>query len=211
MLSPCSNLILFLLDPSLVMKPKTQSLPFSSHLGSYSLPSTFVTLLVAAVLLLLPICVTVTLIAKMQPNNLRNQDAGGQPQNVEVELGDDSKQAQLRGQKGNAVNGKRKTGKKRSKAWDHFTEIVDKDGKDKAKFSMQGLKRIKQCLVIVVVTLRMGEELVDLLERCLKDWGIEEVYSLIVDNASSNGGIVRVLKNALTKWGIAVLGAQICI
>ncbi|GKV49579.1 hypothetical protein SLEP1_g56319 [Rubroshorea leprosula] len=242
--------------------------------------------------------------AEIQPDNLRNQVADEHPEIVEVESVVDSRQVE----KGGAVKGKRKKVNKRSEVWNHFTEIVDKDGKDKAKctwkFSHESVRRSLAEMIIVdeipfsfvekqgfrkfcqlalppnfnalsrrtitrdcysiymderlklksffkgyrqrvslttdtwtssqrisymcptthyidenwklhkkilnfcPVESHKREELGDLLERCLKDWGIEEVYALTVDNASSNGGVVRVLRNALTKWGTAVLGAQ---
>ncbi|GKV13504.1 hypothetical protein SLEP1_g24504 [Rubroshorea leprosula] len=62
-------------------------------------------LLVAAVFL--PDCLTITLMAEIQFDNLRNQGADEHPQIVEVELVTDSRQVE----KGNIVNGKRKKGK----------------------------------------------------------------------------------------------------
>ncbi|GKV28863.1 hypothetical protein SLEP1_g37853 [Rubroshorea leprosula] len=55
---------------------------------------------------------------------------------------------------------------------------------------------------------KKGEELGDLVETCLKDWGVEKVYTITVDSASSNDRVVRVLKNALNKWSTSVLGGD---
>lgn len=66
----------------------------------------------------------------------------------------------------------------------------------------------KKILCFCPVESHKGQELGELLVACLKDWGIEKVYALTVDNASANDGVVRVLKEALNKWGTAVLGGQ---
>ncbi|GKU93127.1 hypothetical protein SLEP1_g6753 [Rubroshorea leprosula] len=53
---------------------------------------------------------------------------------------------------------------------------------------------------------KLGEELGDLLESCLRDWGIENVFALTIDNAFVNHGAMKVVKDALNKWGSSVLG-----
>ncbi|GKV17649.1 hypothetical protein SLEP1_g28123 [Rubroshorea leprosula] len=49
-------------------------------------------------------------------------------------------------------------------------------------------------------------EIGELLERCLKDWGIKKAFALTVDNASVNDGLVKCLKDCLNKWGTIILG-----
>lgn len=77
-----------------------------------------------------------------------------------------------------------------------------------AHFIDDSWKLNKKILNLVPVESHKGEDLGDAVERCLKDWGIERVYALTVDNASSNDGVVRVLRNALNRWGTAVRGGQ---
>ncbi|GKV39934.1 hypothetical protein SLEP1_g47628 [Rubroshorea leprosula] len=66
----------------------------------------------------------------------------------------------------------------------------------------------KKILCFYPVDSHKGDELRDLLVRCLKDWGLEKIYALTADNASTNDGLVRVLKDAVNKWGTAILGGK---
>ncbi|GKV30058.1 hypothetical protein SLEP1_g38922 [Rubroshorea leprosula] len=51
----------------------------------------------------------------------------------------------------------------------------------------------------------LGKDLGDMLERCLRKWGIDRVYCITVDNANANDLLVRSLKECLNKWGTSVL------
>lgn len=77
-----------------------------------------------------------------------------------------------------------------------------------AHFVDDSWKLQKKIICFCPVDSHKGEDLGELLVNCLEDWGIEKVYALTVDNASSNDGVVRVLKETLVKWGTAVLGGQ---
>ncbi|GKV51971.1 hypothetical protein SLEP1_g58582 [Rubroshorea leprosula] len=66
----------------------------------------------------------------------------------------------------------------------------------------------KKILCFYPVDSHKGDELGDLLVRCLKDWGLEKIDALTADNASANDGLVRVLKDAVNKWGTAILGGK---
>ncbi|GKV16043.1 hypothetical protein SLEP1_g26753 [Rubroshorea leprosula] len=57
----------------------------------------------------------------------------------------------------------------------------------------------KKILCFCPVDSHKGDELGDLLVRCLKDWGLKKIYALTADNASANDGLVRVLKDAVNK------------
>ncbi|GKV24678.1 hypothetical protein SLEP1_g34262 [Rubroshorea leprosula] len=70
------------------------------------------------------------------------------------------------------------------------------------------MKLHKKILCFCPVDSHKGDELGDLLVRCLKDWGLEKIYALTADNASANDGLVRVLKDAVNKWGTAILGGK---
>ncbi|GKV46916.1 hypothetical protein SLEP1_g53875 [Rubroshorea leprosula] len=51
-----------------------------------------------------------------------------------------------------------------------------------------------------------GKDLGDLIKLCLMDWGIDLVYAMTIDNASANDGVVRVVRDAINKWGTSILG-----
>lgn len=40
---------------------------------------------------------------------------------------------------------------------------------------------------IFSISAHRGESIVEALEKCLQDWGVERVFTVIVDNASPNG------------------------
>ncbi|KAK9221778.1 hypothetical protein WN944_010207 [Citrus x changshan-huyou] len=46
------------------------------------------------------------------------------------------------------------------------------------------------------------------IETCLLDWGIERVFTITVDNASSNDGTVFYLSKVVNNWNGAILGGQ---
>ncbi|GKV24314.1 hypothetical protein SLEP1_g33941 [Rubroshorea leprosula] len=41
-----------------------------------------------------------------------------------------------------------------------------------------------------------------------KDWELEKIYTITVDSASANDGLVRVLKDAMNKWGTTIFGGK---
>lgn len=47
-----------------------------------------------------------------------------------------------------------------------------------------------------------------MVETCLREWGLESVYCLTLDNASTNDVLVRCLGNTLNNWETSVLGAE---
>ncbi|KAL9674741.1 hypothetical protein QQ045_002940 [Rhodiola kirilowii] len=51
-----------------------------------------------------------------------------------------------------------------------------------------------------------GKILGTLVERCLYDWGIERVYTVVVDNASSNQVALENIMERIGSWGSLVLG-----
>ncbi|XVF46975.1 hypothetical protein PTKIN_Ptkin03bG0071800 [Pterospermum kingtungense] len=51
-----------------------------------------------------------------------------------------------------------------------------------------------------------GEEIGKLVEKCIRDWGIEKVFTITVDNASSNDVAIGYLKRKWSNLGICMLG-----
>ncbi|KAL0288675.1 UNVERIFIED_CONTAM: putative AC transposase [Sesamum angustifolium] len=45
-------------------------------------------------------------------------------------------------------------------------------------------------------------------EKCLLDWGIDKVFTVTVDNASSNDGAILYLQKKFDNWGTNILGGK---
>ncbi|XP_019200246.1 PREDICTED: zinc finger BED domain-containing protein RICESLEEPER 2-like [Ipomoea nil] len=59
----------------------------------------------------------------------------------------------------------------------------------------------KKILAFVPVTSHKGEYLAKALENCLLEWGLRDVFSVTVDNASSNDTAMVFLKKKMLSWG----------
>ncbi|XP_019161398.1 PREDICTED: zinc finger BED domain-containing protein RICESLEEPER 2-like [Ipomoea nil] len=59
----------------------------------------------------------------------------------------------------------------------------------------------KKILAFVPVTSHKGEYLAKTLENCLLEWGLRDVFSVTVDNASSNDTAMVFLKKKMLSWG----------
>ncbi|XP_027171508.1 zinc finger BED domain-containing protein RICESLEEPER 4-like [Coffea eugenioides] len=77
--------------------------------------------------------------------------------------------------------------KKRSKAWDHFHA------------------RSSSCNLQI---LHKGNEIGKAIEKCLLEWGVDDILTVTVDNASSNDLAIQYLRGKLQNWGKAVLGGK---
>ncbi|KAL0408170.1 UNVERIFIED_CONTAM: Zinc finger BED domain-containing protein RICESLEEPER 2 [Sesamum radiatum] len=53
-----------------------------------------------------------------------------------------------------------------------------------------------------------SEEIGKGVEKCLLDWGIDRVFSITVDNASSNDGAIAYLEKKFDNWGQNILGGR---
>lgn len=63
----------------------------------------------------------------------------------------------------------------------------------------------KKIISFIPITSHGGHDLADYVEGCLREWGIDMVYSITLDNASSNDVMVRELKGTFNRWGTSVL------
>lgn len=66
----------------------------------------------------------------------------------------------------------------------------------------------KKILNYCVIPDSKGETLGKAIEQCLLEWGIERVFTITVDNASSNNVSVQYVMNTVNEWGGAILGGQ---
>ncbi|KAL9688096.1 hypothetical protein QQ045_032509 [Rhodiola kirilowii] len=66
----------------------------------------------------------------------------------------------------------------------------------------------KRIINFTKITSRKGEDICMCLERCLRDWGVEKVFSITVDNSSANEGAVAHMKKKLERQGNLVLSGE---
>ncbi|XP_019160034.1 PREDICTED: zinc finger BED domain-containing protein RICESLEEPER 2-like [Ipomoea nil] len=66
----------------------------------------------------------------------------------------------------------------------------------------------KKILAFFPVTSHKGEYLAKALENCLLEWGLRDVFSVTVDNASSNDTAMGFLKKKLVSWGSSIVRAN---
>ncbi|KAJ9542181.1 hypothetical protein OSB04_028687 [Centaurea solstitialis] len=59
----------------------------------------------------------------------------------------------------------------------------------------------KKIVSFVPVVSHNGESIAKALESCLLEWGVKNIFTIIVDNASSNDVAIGFMKNKLVSWG----------
>ncbi|XP_019158337.1 PREDICTED: zinc finger BED domain-containing protein RICESLEEPER 2-like [Ipomoea nil] len=74
-----------------------------------------------------------------------------------------------------------------------------------AHFIDEEWKLNKKIISFVPIISHKGEAVAKVLETCLLDWGIRNVYSITVDNASSNDTAIGFLKKKLMSWGTSIV------
>ncbi|KAK4390389.1 hypothetical protein Sango_2102200 [Sesamum angolense] len=74
----------------------------------------------------------------------------------------------------------------RSVYWDHFDKILN----------------------FCPISGHKSEEVGLGVEKCLLDWGIDKVFTVTVDNASSNDGAILYLPKKFDNWGTNILGGK---
>ena len=66
----------------------------------------------------------------------------------------------------------------------------------------------KRILNFCIVDNHKGKTIGKMVESCLEEWNIEGVFTLTVDNASSNDIAISYLKEAINMWKGVVLGNE---
>lgn len=64
---------------------------------------------------------------------------------------------------------------------------------------------IKKILNFYPITSHKGDDIGKTVETYLISWGIKKVFTVTVDNASSNDIVVAYLKRKLNAWGFSIL------
>ncbi|XP_075507578.1 zinc finger BED domain-containing protein RICESLEEPER 2-like [Primulina tabacum] len=66
----------------------------------------------------------------------------------------------------------------------------------------------KRILNFCPISGHKGEEIGKCIDRCLLDWNIGTIFSITVDNASSNDGAIVYLQKKFDNWGNNILGGK---
>lgn len=66
----------------------------------------------------------------------------------------------------------------------------------------------KRIINFCIVENHAGETIGKMVEKCLVFWGITKVFTITVDNASSNDLALKYLKRKLTSWGTTILNGE---
>ncbi|XP_031095079.1 zinc finger BED domain-containing protein RICESLEEPER 2-like [Ipomoea triloba] len=66
----------------------------------------------------------------------------------------------------------------------------------------------KKIIAFIPVTSHKGEYLAKALETCLLEWGLRNVFTVTVDNASSNDTTMGFLKKKIVSWGTSTMNAK---
>ncbi|KAL0423200.1 UNVERIFIED_CONTAM: Zinc finger BED domain-containing protein RICESLEEPER 2, partial [Sesamum radiatum] len=120
---------------------------------------------------------------------------------------------------------KRKDTCKRSKVWDHFIAYTDGEGKPRARYTWTSNQRLTYiCLTVhyidsdwkmhkvilnfIPCPTHRGDDVGLLIETCLLDWGVDKVFAITMDNASSNDTIIAYLRRRFINWGTAILDGK---
>ncbi|XP_075503957.1 zinc finger BED domain-containing protein RICESLEEPER 2-like [Primulina tabacum] len=59
----------------------------------------------------------------------------------------------------------------------------------------------KRILNFSPISSHKGDDMAIVITKCLLDWGLDKVFTITVDNASSNDTTVKEMSNQLSKWG----------
>ncbi|KAJ9544820.1 hypothetical protein OSB04_024527 [Centaurea solstitialis] len=66
----------------------------------------------------------------------------------------------------------------------------------------------KKIISFVPIQSHKGESITKALEICLLDWGVKNIVTITVDNASSNDVVVGLMKSKLMSWGCSAIRAS---
>ncbi|XP_071914073.1 zinc finger BED domain-containing protein RICESLEEPER 2-like [Coffea arabica] len=77
-----------------------------------------------------------------------------------------------------------------------------------AHFIDNDWKLNKKILNFCPIASHKGTEVGKAIEKCLLEWGVDDILTVTVDNASSNDVAVHYLRGKLQNWGKAVLGGK---
>lgn len=77
-----------------------------------------------------------------------------------------------------------------------------------AHFIDNDWKLNKKILSFCPISSHKGTEIGKCIEKCLLEWGIDDVFTVTVDNASSNDTAIQYLRGKLQNWRKTVLGGK---
>jgi hAT family C-terminal dimerisation region/Domain of unknown function (DUF4413) len=66
----------------------------------------------------------------------------------------------------------------------------------------------KRIINFCLIPNHKGETIGETIEWCLRDWGIDGIFTITLDNASSNNGVIKYLKRRSKDWKGTILGHE---
>ncbi|KAH0652250.1 hypothetical protein KY289_029928 [Solanum tuberosum] len=66
----------------------------------------------------------------------------------------------------------------------------------------------KRIINFCPISSHRGEDLGKSISKCLHEWGLHRIFTVIVDNAGSNSVVITELSKQLTKWGTNLMGGS---
>ena len=66
----------------------------------------------------------------------------------------------------------------------------------------------KNFLSFIPITSHRGEFIAKALEKCLLDWGSNNIFIVTVDNTSSNDTVINYFRKKLLSWGTTTIRAK---
>ncbi|CAD6337042.1 unnamed protein product [Miscanthus lutarioriparius] len=115
--------------------------------------------------------------------------------NGENDKQDEQQQSKDGEEVGDEESKKRKPMVPRSDVWEHFSKIKLDNGEERAKCKYYG----KQLRCDTKLNGHRGEDIGKSLENCLADWGIENIFTIAVDNASANNTAIKYMQRVLNE------------
>nr|XP_009765425.1 PREDICTED: zinc finger BED domain-containing protein RICESLEEPER 2-like [Nicotiana sylvestris] len=77
-----------------------------------------------------------------------------------------------------------------------------------AHFMDRDWKLHKRIINFCPISSHKGDDMASVITNCLLDWGLENVFTITVDNASSNDVTVREVSKQLTTWGTNIMNGK---
>ncbi|KAH0775067.1 hypothetical protein KY290_012204 [Solanum tuberosum] len=84
------------------------------------------------------------------------------------------------------------SGRETSQIWYHFEKILDKKGEQKGKCNY--------CSKVLSCPNHKGETIAKGIKACLLDWGVENLFTVTLDNATANSAAITHLKARINDW-----------
>ncbi|KAM3235428.1 hypothetical protein P3L10_015464 [Capsicum annuum] len=66
----------------------------------------------------------------------------------------------------------------------------------------------KRIINFCPITSHRGEDMANEISKCLRDWSIDKIFTITIDNSSLNDVTVKELPKIFTKWGTNFMNGE---